>query len=112
MTQRLLILVGLVVASVVYAVLTNGLGLGKPMDCQRLANAAWFGAPKFAAPVFDGTAMLLIAPVAIILVAENLGHIKAVDRDDRPQPRPVHGPRLHRRRHRHHGRRAPPAAPA
>jgi len=32
MTQRLLILVGLIVASVAYAVLTNGLGLGKPID--------------------------------------------------------------------------------
>jgi putative pyrimidine permease RutG len=78
MTQRLLILVGLILASIVYAVLTNGLGLGKPIDLSGLASAAWFGAPKFAAPVFDGKAMLLIAPVAIILVAENLGHIKAV----------------------------------
>lgn len=78
MTQRLLILVGLIVASVVYAILTNGLGMGKPIDVSGIANAAWFGAPNFAAPVFDGKAMLLIAPVAIILVAENLGHIKAV----------------------------------
>ncbi|BEP94479.1 solute carrier family 23 protein [Acidovorax sp. A79] len=78
MVQRLLILVGLIVASIIYAVLTNGLGLGKPIDLSILANAAWVGMPNFAAPVFDGNAMLLIAPVAIILVAENLGHIKAV----------------------------------
>ena len=78
MVQRLLILVGLIVASVVYAVLTNGLGLGKPIDLSGIAAAAWFGAPAFAAPVFDAKAMLLIAPVAIILVAENLGHVKAV----------------------------------
>ena len=78
MVQRLLILVGLIVASIIYAVLTNGLGLGKPMDLTALANAAWFGLPNFAAPVFSGNAMLLIAPVAIILVAENLGHVKAV----------------------------------
>ncbi len=78
MVQRLLILVGLIVASVVYALLTNGLGLGKPMDLSGVANAAWFGAPSFASPVFSASAMLLIAPVAIILVAENLGHIKAV----------------------------------
>jgi len=76
--QRLLILVGLIVASIIYAVLTNGLGLGKPMDLSALANAAWFGLPNFAAPVFEANAMLLIAPVAIILVAENLGHVKAV----------------------------------
>ncbi|HVK33054.1 MAG TPA: solute carrier family 23 protein [Burkholderiaceae bacterium] len=78
MVQRLLILVGLIVASVIYAVLTNGLGLGKPIDLSGIAAAAWFGAPAFAAPVFDASAMLLIAPVAVILVAENLGHIKAV----------------------------------
>ncbi len=78
MVQRLLILVGLIVASVIYAVLTNGLGLGKPIDFSGIAAAAWFGWPRLAAPVFEANAMLLIAPVAIILVAENLGHIKAV----------------------------------
>ena len=78
MVQRLLILIGLILASVVYAVLTNGLGLGKPMDFSGIAAAAWFGAPTFTTPVFEGSAMLLIAPVAVILVAENLGHLKAV----------------------------------
>ena len=78
MTQRLLILVGLILATLLYAVLSNGIGLGKPIDLGMLANAAWIGAPSFAAPVFEARAMLLIAPVAIILVAENLGHIKAV----------------------------------
>jgi putative pyrimidine permease RutG len=78
MVQRLLILVGLIVASIIYAVLANGMGLGKPMDLSGVLNAAWVGAPNFAAPVFSANAMLLIAPVAIILVAENLGHIKAV----------------------------------
>jgi uracil-xanthine permease len=78
MVQRLLILVGLIVATLIYAVLTNGFGLGKPLDFSALAAAPWFGLPRFAAPVFDAKAMLLIAPVAVILVAENLGHIKAV----------------------------------
>jgi uracil-xanthine permease len=78
MVQRLLILVGLIVASVIYAVLTNGLGLGKPMDFSGIASAAWLGLPGFTAPVFSASAVLLIAPVAIILVAENLGHLKAV----------------------------------
>jgi putative pyrimidine permease RutG len=78
MVQRLLILMGLIVASVIYAVLTNGMGMGKPLDLSGIASAAWFGMPNFSAPVFSGNAMLLIAPVAIILVAENLGHIKAV----------------------------------
>ncbi len=78
MVQRLLILMGLIVASIVYAVLTNGMGLGKPLDLSGIANAAWFGMPNFSKPVFETNAMLLIVPVVIILVAENLGHIKAV----------------------------------
>jgi len=78
MLQRLLILVGLLLASVFYAVLTNGLGLGKPLDLSGISNAAWLGMPSFTTPEFSANAMLLIAPVAIILVAENLGHIKAV----------------------------------
>ena len=78
MVQRLLILVGLILASIIYAILTNGLGWGKPIDFSGIANAAWFGAPAFTSPTFSGPAMLLIVPVAIILVAENLGHIKAV----------------------------------
>ena len=78
MTQRLLILVGLLVASVIYALLANGLGLGKPLDLSGVAAAAWFGLPGFATPVFQADAMLLIAPVAVILAAENLGHLKAV----------------------------------
>ena len=78
MLQRLLILVGLLIAYVIYAIITNGMGLGKPIDFSIVANAAWFGMPKFTAPVFDPHAMTLLVPIAVILVAENLGHIKAV----------------------------------
>jgi uracil-xanthine permease len=78
MVQRLLILVGLLIAYAIYAVAANGMGLGKPIDFSIVAHAAWFGMPNFSAPVFDPHAMLLLAPVAVILVAENLGHIKAV----------------------------------
>jgi len=76
--QRLLILVGLAMASVAYAVLTNGLGLGKPIAWHGIAEAAWFGMPALTTPVFAADAMLLIAPVAVVLIAENLGHVKAV----------------------------------
>ncbi|NRO98587.1 pyrimidine utilization transport protein G [Paraburkholderia sp. NMBU_R16] len=78
MVQRLLILVGLILAYALYAVLANGMGIGRPIDFASVANAAWFGMPHFRSPVFDPHAMMLIAPVAVILVAENLGHIKAV----------------------------------
>ncbi len=43
-----------------------------------VSKAAWFGLPEFQHPVFDGRAIGLIAPIAIVLVAENTGHIKAV----------------------------------
>ncbi|MEN3367809.1 MAG: putative pyrimidine permease RutG [Burkholderiales bacterium] len=78
MVQRLLILLGLLLAYLIYFVVTNGMGMGKPIDFAPVANAAWFGVPHFVAPVFKFDAMALLAPVAIILVAENLGHIKAV----------------------------------
>jgi putative pyrimidine permease RutG len=78
MVQRLLILVGLALAYLVYLALANGLGLGKPVSFAGVASAAWFGLPQFAAPNFKAEAIALIAPVAIILVAENLGHVKAV----------------------------------
>jgi putative pyrimidine permease RutG len=76
--RRIPILVGGAVAYFVYFVLTNLMGLGKPIDFAGVAGAAWFGLPRFQAPVFDLGAVALIAPVAIILVAENLGHVKAI----------------------------------
>ena len=78
MVRRLLILVGLILASIIYAVLTNGMGIGTPIDTALVANAAWVGAPQFTPPVFEARAIAMIVPVALILVAENLGHLKAV----------------------------------
>ncbi|MBW4015549.1 pyrimidine utilization transport protein G [Moraxella osloensis] len=79
MLRRLLLLIGLVLAYVAYFVLTNVLGYGKPIDFTPVAQAAWVGLPNFYHPTFDINAMILIAPVAFILIAENLGHIKAVE---------------------------------
>ncbi|EKK5553169.1 pyrimidine utilization transport protein G [Enterobacter hormaechei] len=78
MIQRLLILVGLIAACLVYALLANVFGLGKPVDFTLIHQAAWFGLPQMTSPTFNAQAMMLIAPVAVILVAENLGHLKAV----------------------------------
>ncbi len=78
LVQRLSILLGLLIAYALYAIVTNGLGLGDPIDFAPVAQAAWFGLPHFTAPVFEAPAMALLAPVAVILAAENLGHIKAV----------------------------------
>ncbi len=76
--QKLLLLMGLVLSYVIYAVLTNGLGMGTPIDFAVVGSASWVGLPTMTTPVFEMNAMLIIAPVAFILVAENLGHIKAV----------------------------------
>jgi putative pyrimidine permease RutG len=76
--RRIPILVGGLAAYLLYAILANGLGLGKPIDFTQVIEAAWLGTPNFSQPVFEAKAMILIAPVAIVLVAENLGHLKAL----------------------------------
>ena len=76
--RRLPILLGGLAGYLLYAVLANGFAFGKPIDWSGVVNAAWIGAPNFTSPTWDPHAMALIAPVAIVLVAENLGHVKAV----------------------------------
>jgi uracil-xanthine permease len=76
--KRLPILVGGGIAYSVYAIFANGFGVAKAIDFTRLSQAAWIGLPAFSKPVFEPHAILLIAPVAIILIAENLGHVKAI----------------------------------
>jgi len=78
LARRLPILLGGIGGYAVYALCTNGLGLGKPIDFANVASAAWIGPPSFTAPMWSAQAIALIAPVAVVLVAENLGHIKAV----------------------------------
>jgi len=76
--RRLPILIGGIIGYIIYLIFANGFGLGKAIDFTGLSNAAWVGLPNFTTPTFHANAMALIAPVAIILVAENLGHVKAV----------------------------------
>ena len=78
LARRLPILLGGLAGYFLYAICANGLGMGKPIDFSGVAKAAWIGLPNFSAPVWSAQAMALIAPVAIVLVAENLGHVKAV----------------------------------
>ena len=74
--QRIPVLIGGTFAYLAHWMLANGLGLGTPIDFSHLADAAWLGMPNFSAPVFDIKAMTMIAPVAIILVAENSGTLR------------------------------------
>ena len=78
LARRLPILLGGIAGYLLHALCANGLGLGKPIDFSAVAAAAWIGWPRLAAPVWNAHAMALIAPVAVVLVAENLGHVKAV----------------------------------
>jgi putative pyrimidine permease RutG len=78
MARRLPVLLGAVCGYLLYLICANGFGLGKPIDFSAVAAAPLFGLPHFTGPVFTGSAMALIAPVAIVLVAENLGHVKAI----------------------------------
>lgn len=78
MARRLPILLGGLIAYLIYLIAANGAGLAPPIDFSPVAQAPWFGLPRFTAPVFDAAAMVLIAPVAVVLVAENLGHIKGI----------------------------------
>lgn len=76
--RRLPILIGGIIGYLVYILFANGLHIGTAIDFTSVGKAAWIGLPNFTAPTFHPNAMVLIAPVAIILVAENLGHVKAV----------------------------------
>jgi putative pyrimidine permease RutG len=76
--RRLPILLGGIIGYLVYLLFANAFGFGKPIDFSKLASAPWVGPPVLSFPTFQFNAMVLIAPVAIILVAENLGHVKAV----------------------------------
>jgi putative pyrimidine permease RutG len=76
--RRWPIMFGAVGGYMLYLLLANGFGLGKPIDFAALVAAPWIGLPKFTGPSFSADAIFLIAPVAVILVAENLGHLKAI----------------------------------
>lgn len=45
---------------------------------DAVANADWIGLPNFHAPDFKISAIILVLPAVIALIAENIGHVKAV----------------------------------
>lgn len=48
------------------------------VDFQPVLDAQWFGLPPIAPPHFDMQAVILIAPVAVVVVIEHIGHLLAV----------------------------------
>ena len=45
---------------------------------ENITAADWFALPSFTAPTFDMSVMVLFLPVVLVLIAENVGHVKAV----------------------------------
>ena len=76
--RRLPIVIGALGGYLLYLLLANGFGWERSIDFTSLAAAPWIGLPRLTGPSFHADAIFLIAPVAIILVAENLGHLKAI----------------------------------
>lgn len=72
------ILIGGGLAYLAYFVFCNTWGYGPPIDFSPFHNADFFGLPALTLPVFELNAITLIAPVAVVLVAENLAHVRAV----------------------------------
>lgn len=74
MVSRLSILLGVVVGWV-FAALTGNLG----DDAVAAIDAApWMGLPEFHAPSFNVSTIAVALPVLVVLIAENVGHVKAV----------------------------------
>jgi uracil-xanthine permease len=68
---RLAILLGVVIGYVVATVRGE-------VDFSDVGRADWFGLPHFVAPSFDPNVLGLFLPVVLVLVAENVGHVKSV----------------------------------
>ncbi|PKQ27058.1 MAG: nitrate reductase [Actinobacteria bacterium HGW-Actinobacteria-4] len=68
---RLSILLG-AVAGAVFAVFRG------EWDLTEVDKASWVGLPTFNTPSFNVSVMLLFVPVVLVLVAENVGHVKSV----------------------------------
>ena len=72
--SRLSILIGVLVGWL-FAAMTGGLGEDA---LQTIADAPWIGLPQFHQPEFHVSAVLVTLPVLVVLIAENVGHVKAV----------------------------------
>jgi uracil-xanthine permease len=68
---RLAILLGVVIGYVVATVRGE-------VDFSKVGQADWIGLPHFVAPSFDPNVLGLFLPVVLVLVAENVGHVKSV----------------------------------
>ncbi len=70
---RIAILVGAVVGSLFAAVRGEWDGAG-----DKIAAADWFGLPEYHTPTFESSVLIAFVPVVVVLIAENIGHVKSV----------------------------------
>ncbi|KXS10198.1 Xanthine/uracil permease, partial [Gonapodya prolifera JEL478] len=77
-SKRLPILLGVIFGYVLYVIVWKAGGDVQPIDFTNLVNAAWGGAPTLITPTYSGSAIATMFPAVIVLIAENLGHIKAI----------------------------------
>ena len=68
---RISIFAGLVVGYVVALIMGD-------VNTDKIAAAKWVAVPSFTSPTFNTSAILLFVPVVLVLIAENVGHVKAV----------------------------------
>ena len=68
---RISIFAGIVIGYVVALIQGN-------VDTSGIKAAAWFAVPTFETPTFKFNIMILFLPVVLVLIAENVGHVKAV----------------------------------
>lgn len=74
MISRLGILIGVIIGWI-FAAVTGNLSEGA---AEAIADAAWIGLPDFHTPEFNFSAIAVALPVLVVLIAENVGHVKAV----------------------------------
>ena len=48
------------------------------VDFKAVSSAAWIGFPKFHLPQADFSVLAMFIPVVLVLIAENIGHVKSV----------------------------------
>lgn len=48
------------------------------VNTKPIGDASWFALPTFTGPTFKLSAIVLFLPVVLVLIAENVGHVKAV----------------------------------
>ncbi|MFW0787978.1 solute carrier family 23 protein [Gordonia sp. CPCC 206044] len=48
------------------------------VDTSAIADAAWVGLPDFHAPSFEVSVIPMFLPVVLVLLVENIGHVKSV----------------------------------